>query len=116
MLGDKITKADAGILKTQGNEVEELVVYKNLQRRINPDTIRKLTQIAPQSLAFLFYSPSAVENLHSDLNVSAELFNQSVFLAIGATTASAIRDRFKVEPLVADSPKEESLLNLLRNL
>ncbi|HVZ56446.1 MAG TPA: uroporphyrinogen-III synthase [Chitinophagaceae bacterium] len=85
------------LLREQGIEVTEIVVYETLDlpQRVETDY-----------QGILFFSPSAVESFFSDNRVNA----QTILFAIGNTTATAIR-RFCDNPVVvSELPGKDQLV------
>ena len=85
-------------LKTEGIEIEEIVVYKTMA---TPQKISRKNYDA-----ILFFSPSAVNSFFS-LNKVTEGIQ---IFAIGKTTADAILQHTKKEISIAEIPTEENIM------
>ena len=88
-------------LKEEGIEVEEIVVYETLE------TPQKLSRKMYDGI--LFFSPSAVNSFFS-LN---KINEQTQIFAIGKTTSDAIHKHTKREIIIAETPSEENILELV---
>jgi len=88
-------------LKEEVIEVEEIVVYETLE------TPQKLSRKVYDGI--LFFSPSAVNSFFS-LN---KINEQTQIFAIGKTTADAINKHIKREIIIAETPSEENILELV---
>jgi uroporphyrinogen-III synthase len=83
-------------LKASGIQVNEIIVYSTtlLKHQINKNYV-----------AILFYSPSAVESFFSENKVDSE----TVFFAIGKTTAAAILNYTHNKIILAEQPGKVEL-------
>jgi uroporphyrinogen-III synthase len=88
------------ILQERGFEVDEIAVY---QTTLVP---RKITK----DYHGIFFSPSAVESFFT-LNKAA---SQTVFFAIGSTTAAAIRNYSDNKIITADTQSKEEMLEKVK--
>ena len=88
-------------LKGEAIEVEEIVVYETME------TPQKLSRKVYDGI--LFFSPSAVNSFFS-LN---KINEQTQVFAIGKTTGDAIYKHLKREIIIAETPSEENILELV---
>jgi len=86
-------------LKSQGIEVEELIVYK---------TIETPAILSKQYDGILFFSPSAVQSFLSKNSIAA----QTQVFAIGTTTANAVKPFTRQPVIISPKPSKESLVHL----
>ncbi|RYY87578.1 MAG: uroporphyrinogen-III synthase [Chitinophagaceae bacterium] len=97
--GDQRRDALPVKLRSAGIELQEVVVYR---------TIATPHRVDRDYLAVLFFSPSAVQSY-----ASANTFpSSSVYFAIGASTAEALRAAGASNIVTATQPGKESLLRL----
>lgn len=85
------------ILKRQGVQVHEVVVY---------ETVETPVAVADDFSAVLFFSPSAVHSFFS-VNHPKET---TVYFAIGQTTADSIKQFTQNKLLISKEPSQEALL------
>lgn len=95
--GDQRRKELPGKLQEHHVLLEEVVVYK---------TILTKQAINSNYDGILFYSPSAVQSFFSANKPS----NQTIFFAIGETTARAIKEYGSSKIVMADKPGKEALV------
>ena len=88
-------------LKSEEIEVEEIVVYETLE------TPQKLSRKMYDGI--LFFSPSTVKSFFS-LN---KINDQTKIFAIGKTTADAIYQHINKKLIIAETPSEENMLELV---
>ncbi|MFI5152132.1 MAG: uroporphyrinogen-III synthase [Chitinophagales bacterium] len=93
---------------------DDLLVKLSNHQILVREIIVYLTQPVPKKVdrkyqAILFFSPSAVKSFFS-VNPSNQ---ETIYFAIGQTTAYAIRKFSKNKIVVADFPSEESLVNMM---
>ena len=85
-------------LKTEGIEVEEIVVYETME------TPQKLSRKIYDGI--LFFSPSAVNSFFSINKING----QTQIFAIGKTTADAIHKHINKDLIIAEVPGEEDMI------
>ena len=86
-------------LKSQGIEVEELIVYK---------TIETPAILSKQYDGILFFSPSAVQSFLSKNSIAP----QTQVFAIGTTTANAVKPFTRQPVIISPNPAKENLVHL----
>jgi uroporphyrinogen-III synthase len=95
--GNKHSQIIPDKLKQAGISFSKVIVYENspLQTKIDfkPDAI-------------LFFSPSAVESYFSQNRI----FNNTIYFAIGKTTAKAIKKLTYRTPITPDFPSQEEMI------
>ena len=86
-------------LKSNGIEIEEIVVYK---------TIETSQALSKQYDGILFFSPSTVQSffLKNSIHPKTQIF------AIGTTTATAVKSFTQQPVIIAETPGKENLVNL----
>lgn len=94
--GDQRRDELPSILQNNGIEVIEIMVY---------ETIATPVAIKQHYNGILFFSPSAVESFFSVNKITGN----TVFFAIGSTTAAAIKKRSQATVVVGDSPGKQAL-------
>jgi uroporphyrinogen-III synthase len=88
------------ILRSNDIVIDEIVVY---------ETFEVLHKISKEYNGILFFSPSAVESFFKNNKVPA----QTIFFAIGKTTATTIRKFTTNRILIADEPGKENLVRMM---
>jgi uroporphyrinogen-III synthase len=96
--GNKRRNTLPGKLKNNGIEVEELIVYK---------TIEKPQLVSKSYDGILFFSPSAVRSFFS-LN---EIKKSTTLFAIGNTTAAEIKLFAEAKTIITEIPDQEQLIS-----
>ncbi|GEO09803.1 uroporphyrinogen-III synthase [Segetibacter aerophilus] len=96
--GNKRREELPTLLQKQNIEVEELVVYETIE---TPQSANKTYD------GLLFFSPSAVHSFFSYNKPAAE----TIFFAIGNTTASAIKQFSTNSIIVSDFPAKDQLID-----
>ncbi|MGH2379169.1 MAG: uroporphyrinogen-III synthase, partial [Candidatus Limnocylindria bacterium] len=86
------------ILRRRGARVRELEAYRTVPG-VGGDVAAARASLAGGDAVVLFASPSAVEGMLDGLPL--ELVRRAAIVAIGPSTAAAVRQRLGVEPLVA---------------
>jgi uroporphyrinogen-III synthase len=84
-------------LKKNGIDVEELIVYKTIEK---PQTVSKKYD------GILFFSPSGVRSFFS----KNELKKQTIIFAIGKTTAEEVNIFSKNKTMISEYPDAEKLI------
>ena len=95
--GDQRRDELPALLKENGVEVNEVIVYQTLPIH---------HKLSKSYTAILFFSPSAVESFF----VANKAAEKTIFFAIGNTTAAAIKKHTANRVLVADAPGKEALV------
>jgi uroporphyrinogen-III synthase len=86
-------------LKSNGIEIEEIVVYK---------TIETSQALSKQYDGILFFSPSTVQSFFSKNSIHPK----TQIFAIGTTTANAVKSFTQQPVIIAETPGKENLVNL----
>lgn len=115
-----ILKAESGLdilakgLRDAGAYVEEVVAYQTLVRHCDDQEIMSLLE-GPTIDAALFMSPSAIDAFFKIIGDERALsfLAQALMVAIGHTTAAAIREKGLVPHIVPKAPSVEEALDLL---
>jgi uroporphyrinogen-III synthase len=97
--GDQRRRDLPDSLREKGIEVIEIVVYQTLAV---PKRLKK------RYVGVLFFSPTAV-NSYFKLNKAND---NTIFFAIGETTARAIKQHTNKKILISESPGKEELVNI----
>jgi uroporphyrinogen-III synthase len=104
---DRAARELPEILARRGARVRELETYRTVAG-VTGDTAPTERAVEDGTAVVVLASPSAVEGLLGAIPVDRA--KRARFVAIGPTTAAAIRDRAGVEPLVAPGPDVGSLV------
>lgn len=92
-----------GLLRDDGYEVEEVVVYETI---LSPETI------IDDYDAVAFFSPSAVKSFFS----KNTLKKGAVCLSVGRTTTAALKEITKERIVTSDTPSEESVIRMVEEI
>lgn len=99
-------------LRARRFRVREVVAYRTVP---GADRARALALLAPGAVdVVVFASPSAVEGLL--MTVPIEDVASHVVIAIGPTTARAVRESVGREPVVADAPTVDALVRAITSI
>lgn len=97
-------------LRTAGIRVARVAAYRSEQRRVDPAALEALASNPPGAL--LFGSPRSAEALFDLLgSIDTSRLKRSKFVAIGPTTAAALKRLGVAVAAVAERPTSEALVD-----
>lgn len=95
------------ILRARGARVREIVAYRTVAGP-SGDVRAASAAIAAGNAVVVLASPSAVDGLLAAL--PSDRARRAAIVAIGPTTAAAVRDRIGADPLVAAAPAPDAIV------
>jgi uroporphyrinogen-III synthase len=110
--GDRARPELPSALRARGFTVREVVAYRTIPEA---DARRAVALLAPGAVdVVVFASPSALEGLLTA--VARDAIARHAIVAIGPTTAAAVRARTGRDPLVAEEPSADAILRAITTI